>query len=630
MESKQQNNESSEVEKLKNIIRLLLEERKKFKEESETEDPEEEEAMNGGMAGSTYKKTKKYQNSGAVNTTFEQNPNNEIIDLIKNYLSKNTRNAPKAANGGQIINLSGKYNPFRQSPVGYYKQGGIISENTFQEPSRRYESDTDTTSGPMGPKSKDTPDYTNKGMRSLLDMPQNEFIPVESLLPIQTEKGEMIVHPTGDISKVMATKRHHQMGDDEVTDLAPPNSYILSAHGKVRIYKDEAKNIITEVGVKPYRLGDSQYKPTEKTLADFMKSSKETPAELAKKVEKAFPVLSTTNPFELYANNENKLNRKPYLEGIIQLSELDKERKGLNNNSNMEQMYQQVQAPTIEAQQGPPFFSILPEGGGLKMPWDSLIGAVAGAYGAYQQNKYAKEAYRDVLGIANTSAQQQKQNIGMGSLAGILGVINQDPTVNAVNLTPSYLQNYRVYTPQSVMDTISNRAFANIPQYMQYAPDFQSGLAAQQAAYAQTLKSVGDARLQTLERDRGAYNQWLTSLQGYADANEKARVDAFNATRLNRNAIVGNVGDRTQGMFDSFATIEANRAQTAASARLGQAASQQQAIRAYTQAATAGGYYLENRNKTEDPNAPYKSPCLYPTKPCPPNTFWSPRLCDCI
>jgi len=500
-------------------------------------------------------------------------------------------------NGGQItspINLSKNINPFRLSPINSFGLGGFIRDGVPSRPKSevgfsRQPISGATTKGPMGPKATDIPSY-NGGVRKLMDLPENEYIATENLIPVQTEKGEMIVLPTGDLSKVMATKRHHQMDEDEVTDVAPEGAYILSSFGKVRINKDEAEQIITETGVKPYRIGGSQDSPTEKNLASMMTKKSMAPADVAKRVDRFFPVNSTNNPFELAANNENKIHRVPYLEGLIQLSELDKLRKGidsgLTNQENEDEMTQAFKNGGSTWGGVPMREMFLPkaQAGLLVGLGTGLLQGLFGAIGANAQKKDAARAYADVLGIANKSADTQKQNIGMGSLAGILGTLNQDPTVTANYTDPTYLRQMRTQTPSSTLEAISNRSFANMPNFMQNAPTWQAGLGAQQAAYAAALKGANDARLSIGEQDRASYNNWLGLMQTNLAQNDASRTAAVNATRLNRNQIVGNVGDKTQGMFDSFAGIEANRANTASAARLGQAASNQQAIRAFTQA----------------------------------------------
>lgn len=272
---------------------------------------------------------------------------------IKNNISVNKT---KLQN---VINLSNKVNPYRLQPGGVYKNGGMIMEGGVSASRAGFSRQPITgasSTGPLGPKRTETPDYTNKGVRSLMDLPSNEYVPTDNLIPIQTEIGEMIVLPTGDLMPVMARKRHHQMQDDEVTDVTPENSYILSAHGQVRINRNEADLLITETGVKPYRIGQAQNPPTEKTLGSIMTKSIMKPAEVAKRINSLFPVLSSSNPFEIAANVENKINRKPYLEGLIQLSELDKYRKGLSepamSDMQQQQMQMQGQGSPMLARQG--------------------------------------------------------------------------------------------------------------------------------------------------------------------------------------------------------------------------------------------------------------------------------------
>ncbi len=508
----------------------------------------------------------------------------------------------KKKNGGKItspINLSNSINPFRLSPANSYGVGGLIREGSPSKP-KSYNSQAvsgATTKGPMGSKDTDMPAYSG-GIRRLMDLPENEYIATENLIPVQTERGEMIVHPTGDLSKVMAKKRHYQMDEDEVTDVAPEGAYILSSFGKVRINKDEAEQIITETGVKPYRIGGIQDSPTEKNLASMMNKKSMAPADVAKKVDRFFPVNATNNPFELAANNENKIHRVPYLEGLIQLSELDKLRKGIDTSSPEATREYRDESDMIEQQ----FKNGGSTWGGSPMLRDNIPHAVAplllaaipaiggllqagiGALGAGAQRRDAKKAYQDVLGIANTSATDQKSQVGAGTLAGILGTLNQNPVVKANYTDPTYLQQMRTQTPSSTLEAISNRSFANMPDYMRNAPSWQAGLGSQQAAYAAALKMANDARLAIGDKDTTTYNNWLGLMHNNLAQNDASRTAAEAATTLNRNQQLGNVGDRTQGMFDSYATIEANRANTASAARLGQSAANQQAIRAFTQA----------------------------------------------
>ncbi len=529
--------------------------------------------------------------------------------------------------GGQtsfpILNLSGKTNPLRLNPQGMYKFGGLITEgseyNKRKQPKKNPISGASKT-GPMGP--KDVPSY-DSGIRAIIDQEENEIIPTDNLIPIQTEVGELIILPTGDVVPVMAKKRHHKMDEDEVTDIAPEGAYILSAHGQVRIKKDEADRVITETGIKPYRLGQGQDKPTEKTLAYLMTKKEMSPADVGRIVSQKFPVVATSNPYEAAANTENKINRKPYLEGLIQLSEFDKMRKGIDTSSpeaTREYSDSQDEGNEMEMEN-----EEMRNGGNTMqrnnithapVPLALLIPALTGlfqagtsAYGASQQKKDAQRAYADVLRISNQSADKQRSEIGLGAAAGIMGTLGQDPRVNPLVLDPTFIRQMETRTPMQVTDAIANQAYANMPDYRNLPANQQ--LMGSQAAYAQALKAAGDNRLAAYYQDRGARNQQLTSLQGYEDKNRQERETARRATTLNTNQMLGNVGDRTQGYFDSSAAITANQGQTQTSARLGQSAANQQAIKTYTGAVnsaigTAGAaaydYYA---NRPAPPQNPY-------------------------
>ena len=548
----------------------------------------------------------------------------------------------KKEQGGRItspINLSKNINPFRLSPINSFGLGGFIRDGV---PSRsksevgfsRQPISGATTKGPMGPKATDIPSY-NGGVRKLMDMPENEYIPTENLIPIQTEKGEMIVMPTGDLVKVMATKRHHQMDEDEVTDVAPEGAYILSSFGKVRINRDEAEQVITETGVKPYRIGSSQDSPTEKNLASMMTKKSMSPADIAKRVDRFFPVNSTSNPFELAANNENKTHRVPYLEGLIQLSELDKLRKGID--SGMESQQQENEDEMTEAFKnggstwgGVPMRNMLipkfQSSGGVPPvdPWSAVIQAGtgliqtgAGLWNSYQQRKAQKEFVKKGTFLSDTAYGKARNEMGMGYLAGMLGVMNQDPTVTAKYNDPTYLRQMQTRTPMSTLEAISNRSYANMPNYMQNAPTWQAGLGAQQAAYAAALKAANDARLTIGEQDRNAQNDWLKLMQTNLELNNNNRVEAVNATRLNRNQQVGAVGNQTQGYMDSLAnatlgqlsnqlSLEGVRANANVNFSNNIANSLKGGINTI---GTAGLSYLDSRNRTttNNPNAGYGS-----------------------
>jgi len=493
---------------------------------------------------------------------------------------------PLAQDGGiPILNLSGKTNPLRLNPQGMYKFGGLITEgseyNKRKQPKKNPISGASST-GPMGP--KDVPSY-DSGIRAIIDQEENEIIPTDNLIPIQTEIGELIILPTGDVVPVMAKKRHKQMEEDEVTDIAPEGAYILSAHGRVKIKKDEADRVITETGIKPYRLGQGQDAPTEKTLADMMNKKEMSPADVGRVVSQKFPVVATSNPYEAAANTENKINRKPYLEGLIQLSEFDKMRKGIDTST--PEATREYRGMEMGAEE-------MKDGGAMHRDniihgFDPLtIGLITagvqgliGLFGANSQKNEANKAYQAIQRLAVDSAKRQRTETGLGAAAGIMGTLGQDPRVNPLVLDPTYIRQMQTRIPDQITDSIANQAYSNMPDYRNLPANQQ--LMGSQAAYAQALKAAGDSRLAAYHQSVGLANAKLQAMQGYADKNRQELESAKRATTLNTNQMLGNVGDRTQGYFDTQAAITANETNALVGAKLGQTNANQLAIRSNTQ-----------------------------------------------
>jgi hypothetical protein len=576
----------------------------------ETKDYADKQAatLNAAKAQGTQPAKSMQQGGPAITSLFQRNMarNNQI----KNNISMNKMKLE------DVINLSRGVNPFRMQPQGVYKSGGLIMEGGVS-PSRagfsRQPISGASSTGPLGPRRTEISDYNNGGVRSVLDLPSNEYVPISNMVPIQAEIGEMIVLPTGDLMPVMARKRHHQMKDDEVTDITPENSYILSAHGEVRINRDEADLLITETGVKPYRIGTKQNPPTEKTLASIMTKRVMRPAEVAKRINSLFPVVSTENPFELAANVENKINRKPYLEGLIQLSEIDKLRKGLSDpaQTDVEQAAinqgspmlarQGGRAPSkpgvVKAQNnigtGSSTITLPPSGGYLTSINPSQItmqnptyntAPVGSSFTGYLADNRgisaedASGALSFITGPANFAARlwaaqaarnAEKQGIarergiydeGFNRMSGLMGagtameaamLLSQNPRIDPLRVRDQEIRQMITRTPSQMFEANYNRSFANLPDYTSLG---RMGIAAQNAAYAKSLEDATNYSLQSFAADTALRNQQLLKLNELANQQELNDWKARMGTRAAENKILsglGNVANRyTQGQMN--------------------------------------------------------------------------------
>jgi lysozyme len=488
---------------------------------------------------------------------------------------------------GGIVNLTGQINPYRSSPSGFYGQGGLISDTNTWGGTKQPISGA-TTTGPMGKGRGFNPDYHNSGLQSLFDTPKNDTIPVESLIPIQAEIDELIVMPTGDITRVMATKRHHKMSDDVVTDVVPENAYILSAHGQVKINRDEAENFIVEMGLPPYRVGMSQYKPSEKRLSDIMTKKVMSPAEMGKMIEKKFPITSTNNPFELLANNENKVNRKPYLEGIIQLSEIDRYRKGINIPEQMKQGGPVIRRDEIPHALDPITLSLLTNVA------PSVINGVVNYVGAGKQEGAAKDAYGRYSVLNRQNYNTTTGLAGAAAGANLIGIGAQNPVVTPVQLT-SPVQPLGM--PFSEIQYGANQAYANLPTFERTANSFMEDVAARQASYTKGVQGAGQTLLAGQKYNRDQFNDYQNAIAAYSDKQKIENNRASEATRQNRNVQAGTIGSTAANYFGDLSTASGNYYDNEGRAVLGLLPARLQTIGAGTQAINnivdAGAYALQ-------------------------------------
>ena len=152
-----------------------------------------------------------------------------------------------------------------------------------------------------------------------------------SMVPIQTEKGEMVLHPDGTLSPVNATKLHKYMDDDEITDIIPESSYIFSNSKDIRMDRDEAEGINLWVKAKPYKELLKGDLPEFVTLSElFGKEKRMTPAGMAKSLQRKYPVidneetLGENDMFTTVTNQENMQSRIPFITEIVGFNEAER------------------------------------------------------------------------------------------------------------------------------------------------------------------------------------------------------------------------------------------------------------------------------------------------------------------
>lgn len=385
------------------------------------------------------------------------------------------------------------------------------------------------------------------------------YIPIENLIPIQTEKDELIVLPTNDVVKVNAKKRHSKMSEDQVTDIVPDGSYVLSQYGKVDIYKKEADNIIIETENKPYNLYNQNPEPKVKTLGDMMNKNKMKPADLARKILAKYKTVDHDDPFTEQTNRANKYTASKYLQAIVSLSELDKQRKGLSNEAQSD-MFQGV--PEGEARQGG-LFSLFnlerAQQGGSFMNY--LPGAVTGLTSIVSDlanrnliNKTSGKLQSEIE--SNYQKQMGLENQALG--ANLAGFAVQDPRVELARKSIGDLQGLRdMNLSRQNADYMASRMAANRTDYSMYPPQVAAQLAAQDEA--RRYDAISGAALQDAKEKAAREREYLLQRQAVSDFNADAAARERMGTRERVNQNLAGMSGAFSGSMGTRQGIEEGR-----------------------------------------------------------------------
>lgn len=388
--------------------------------------------------------------------------------------------------------------------------------------------------------------------------------PVE-LSPIQTEKGEMLIWPTGDITNVKATKLHKNMDKNHVTDLVPGGQgvYVASNFKPLTVKKDEV-NFGMGIGRVEYDENmNRKVQPKEVQFNTLFGNSKKlTPAEIAKRIQSTFPTTDREDTFATRASGENKQSRAPYLE-ILQTVN-DYKRDG----------------GTPQFKQGG-YIPRFQEGGGGMDLIGGILNGLNNIIGGIQQKDEARNLR---MRTENDAADYEKyalDNINKGTALGMgaaMGsALSQDPYVNRPDRSlqeatmrdmndkvPSYVRNATANQINRPFSIMKDAAFKN-------SSNFGRSSGALQNAYSQTLNSQSQAALQYGNQDVGLRNQYLSNIGNLKGQMAQEFSNQQNQIRTNRNTIFGNlfgnVGNLGMNKYNQDSAAKANALNIKMSAR---------------------------------------------------------------
>jgi len=390
------------------------------------------------------------------------------------------------------------------------------------------------------------------------DQEVSGYVPLESLIPIQTEVDELIVLPTGDITKTNATKRHSKMSSNEVTDVVPEGSYILSKFGSVHIYKKDADQIIIEAENKPYNIYGQNKQPKVKTLGDIMTSKKMKPADLATIVMNKYKIIDNNDPFTTQTNAANKMTRAKYLQAIIGLSEYDKERQGINNDINVQmqelnpEMFAKDGGRVMRANYDVPK-AVAPL---LLAAIPSIISGIASLFSGIAARNARKKAFNQGNNYINQFQTEGNQNI-QGQLGSeLFGFAMQDPNVKLARKSTDYLDAAYAGVPNQNFLAQQNALMAGEQDLSQLTPQ-QAVLFAGQM-YANRADSMNKYRSQM-----NLYNSDLAvkknlMLNDITNFNLNQTANERNLTQQGRNQNFAGIASSLSGYYNNKTNMAAN------------------------------------------------------------------------
>lgn len=456
-----------------------------------------------------------------------------------------------AKDGGLVgrLNLSGVLNPAKMDKVNKYHYGGTVNND------------------PVG-------NYEAVGERI------NRYVgggKPEELAPVQTESGgkgkeEMIILPTLDILPVNATMRHSKMDENEVTDLLPENSYITSQFG-FKLNREEAANIVTEVGSKPYNIFGGNSVPLEQTLASMFDKKEQSPSDVVRNIKKKFTIVDSSDPFTLAANDENRLNSLPYLQGVIIMSEEEKKKMAKSSTKGDGKIEIEEGAGTYPELDPSQVFANggrvmkrnnVPKaafGLGAAMLLSGGLQGASGLFNLFNSGKEKKEIKRiqalNEKDIDNL-AEKQSANNAIGTGVGMAALLAQDTKIEGQQLEVQRLLQRQSQIAPDIINGMSNQYFNSAPIQDAFSNtgNFQRGVAAGALNFGQAQANANQLQYNNATQGLERSNRFSAEIQNIINQQKGIDTNVANQNRAARNAQLSGLGGLGMGYFNTDSNIQ--------------------------------------------------------------------------
>ena len=194
-----------------------------------------------------------------------------------------------------------------------------------------------------------------------------------------------------------------------------------------------------------------------------------------------------------------------------------------------------------------------------------MVGVIPGLIADYQNRKLIKKNLANSERDINTLYSQQNQLSNVGLMANLMGVAAQNPVVDPVIYSSTYLDQMPTELPRQFYDYNTSRLYANKPNFSGYNPQVSAAL--MDNFYAKTQDAQSQYAMNAAVDGANRKTAYYQAKQSLLNSNEAARVGALNLTRANSNNLLATAAGSISGSMTDRQNLLSNKVNALLAAR---------------------------------------------------------------
>lgn len=417
-------------------------------------------------------------------------------------------------------------------------------------------------------------------------------VPAEELSPVQTEIHEMVLTPSGILTKTKAKEEHDDMDADDVTDILPAGSIIFSNS------KDNMLNITEDISETVLGYGTAFYseegEDSEVEAVEFEDvldkgKKKMTFANIASNIKDKFSTIA--NKKDVFANISNVENMQARTPWLMKLIELQDKTMGTSSLPSTQQaqafknggvVKKYVDGGLIDLIMGTlKKQNIWPYGGsGDGSGGGPGAGAVTGNGLGGDNSELSIEdliqKHRDFLDNTKSNLETENQdraagdkelfnklnnnNIMANAVIGPMGYLMQNtqvkPAYTDTNLSGAMYRPGSNQAVQGIANTGLGQANALAQELMRQGVNPTDAISMTASARNSATNSANEINFKQLQKNEQLDRDKYTFLQTARTANDAADVKAYNDTTDNQNKVIAGLASSGQTFMKDASSID--------------------------------------------------------------------------